>query len=177
MRLALVVAAAVCVLSLAVSARPLASTPEEDVLHFLEGLVEGLGHDVNVSDCQPAATKTLQDFDTGIVDLENGFRHKSVKDIYDGFEALGSAFHELGIAFEDCGEEYAAIAKDIKKIATELAEPDGVIRVVVEEVINIFVHEKQIVDDVRDLIAAWKAGQYYQAGVALGEIAGILLED
>jgi hypothetical protein len=44
------------------------------------------------------------------------------------------------------------------------------------EIINIFTHGKEITEDVKNFLKYWKEQKYELAGVAMGKIAGILLE-
>lgn len=150
---------------------------EKDALEFLEGLLDGLGKELNASECEPDAATTLKDFDVGVVDLDEGFRHKDVKQIYEGFKSLGAAFDTLADAWKECGGEWEILAADIKKISEQLAQPDGIIEVVIREVINIFTHREDVTTDVKNFIEGFKAKNYKEAGEALGNFVGILLQE
>lgn len=150
---------------------------EKDAVAFVEGLLAGLGSELNATDCEPDAVKTLTEFDTAVVDLDEGFEHKDIRQIYEGFKSLGAAFDSLADAFEECEGEWATLSKDIKKIATQLAAPDGVIEVVIREIVDIFVHREQVTTDVKNFIEGFKSKNYFEAGQALGNFAGLLLQE
>ena len=171
------VAVVVVMVAMVVGTADAASPVEKDFVEFLEGVVEGIGKEMNVSGCVPETTKAVEAFEAAVEDLDNGFKHKSVKDIYDGLKELGAGFDEVAAAWKDCGGEYAEVAEDIEKIAKQLAEPEGWIEVIIKEVINIFSHRQEVTTDIRNFVAAWKAEQYNVAGKALGDFLAVLLEE
>jgi hypothetical protein len=162
--------------SLAVHVRAPPKAVPADVLAFLEGFALGVEAQIgNITLCTADVQVTLEDFKQGYNQIQQGFKHLSIKLVEEGFISIGHGFDDIATAFKDCGIE--RLVEDIEKLAAELKTGTaGIIKVLYKEFINIFTHGKEITVDVQNFLKYWKAQQYELAGVAMGKIAGILLE-
>eukprot|EP01112_Ceratiomyxa_fruticulosa_P014237 TRINITY_DN4060_c0_g1_i2.p1 TRINITY_DN4060_c0_g1~~TRINITY_DN4060_c0_g1_i2.p1 ORF type:complete len:182 (+),score=43.15 TRINITY_DN4060_c0_g1_i2:184-729(+) len=147
---------------------------EQFMVGFLIGVeIEFAG---NLTECIADAGVTLDDFDTGFQDIDQGFKSWSVSDIEQGLIAFGAGVQEVSIVLEVCN--VTGIVDDIKAIAEELQSgTSGLVKVIIKEGINIFHNEKNLSKDFKTAVSAWKAGDYKSSGQATGNIIGILLAD
>ena len=103
-------------------------------------------------------------------------RHLSISEVEKGLLDLAAVLADLSTVMEACGPD--ALARDISDIATQLQEgPEGWLRFVAEEMRTVLGHKTQLGADFHLLEAAWPAGHYHDAGLALGQMTGILLEN
>eukprot|EP00694_Reclinomonas_americana_P005323 EC794240.1.p5 GENE.EC794240.1~~EC794240.1.p5 ORF type:complete len:68 (+),score=17.41 EC794240.1:250-453(+) len=56
---------------------------------FAEGCALGLESDLNFTNWLPDADKTFQELDQAMNDMDQGLQHRSISQIYRGFEELG----------------------------------------------------------------------------------------
>jgi len=150
-------------------------TPK-DFQGFLLGFAKGLQFQigVNVSKCQGDIVLIERELTAAIADLKTGFSQKNVQAIYRAFKELGTAMDEIALSLKECGVE--KIAEDISKLAAELASPDGLIKVLIQEALTIFHHKTDITANIKDLITSWQSKNYGKGGEDLGRIVGVLLE-
>eukprot|EP00033_Pygsuia_biforma_P000091 GCRY01000115.1.p1 GENE.GCRY01000115.1~~GCRY01000115.1.p1 ORF type:complete len:191 (-),score=45.17 GCRY01000115.1:55-627(-) len=147
----------------------------KDIVRFVEGFIGGMEYEVgNASECVNDGYEFLSYFDTAIHYLEVGFKNKDSASLKYGLKDLAGAIEEIGVGLNQCGIEEAA--DDIKRIVEDLKSPLGIVEITVREVIDIVFNKKSLAHDFKAMIYDWKVGNYYESGLDLGEIVGILLD-
>jgi len=151
--------------------------PPSHVVQFLEGFAEGIETTIgNVTECTKDLDITFDDFNISFVHLRYGFDHLNVKEIELGCVYLGKGLEEVSVALHACGLE--ELAKEIKDLATELSTGvSGIIEVIVKEAVNVFYHRHDLTADFHSAINNWEKGDFFNSGIAVGKIVGILLKD
>jgi hypothetical protein len=159
------------------SSKSLTGDVGRDVELFLEGMAVGLEIDIgNVTECTKDANVTLGDFEKGFRDLENGINQLSRTLIERGLVEWAAGVLSMAKLLQQCG--FVELAQDIYNIATEIMSgPAGIFKLVINEIVDIFYHGRSLINDFKLMISSFKAGDYYHAGVATGEILGILLQN
>jgi len=167
-----------CSFFLIASARPFRPiSPGEDVVQFLEGFALGIEATIgNVTECTNDLNITFNDFAVAWKLLREGFDDLDVSEIEQGLIEMAKGLVEVSIAFEQCGLE--TLAAEIAALAAEIAKgPEGVVEIIVKEIVNIFYHGKDLTADFNGAISSWESGDYHKSGFFVGEIVAILLED
>lgn len=151
--------------------------PSQDTIRFLEGVVVGLEVQIgNVTECTKDLEIGLSDFQNAVADIEFGLRNINLDRLEKGITEFGAGLNIVSDAMRACGLN--SLADDIAAIAADIqAGPDGVFKFIVGEAIKIFANEKELTTDFDNLISGFRTGNYFEAGRAVGDILGILLEE
>ena len=128
----------------------------------------------NVTECTKDSELTLKDFENAFYSLEKGFMKKSKDLILVGFGELGAGLYEMNKALKGC--DVKEISHKILAIVAELKSSDGLVKFVYDELTNIYKNRVSIVNEFKKAIQMFKAQDYKNAGIQLGEIVGVLLE-
>jgi hypothetical protein len=130
-----------------------------DSVEFVLGLVEGLGVEYDYSDC-------IQDVETIVTDLVNGFHSAEQHNFQDFFSALGNAFDTINAALSVCKQ-----IEELEKVIDEFKHPKDLVYHAGKALLF---HGKEVLGEVDASVTAWKSGDYRAAGKAVGEIVGVL---
>eukprot|EP01136_Pigoraptor_vietnamica_P018387 Opistho-1_new@5372 len=148
-------------------------TPKDVGLLF-EGILAGLVEDVgNITACVGDGEAAFNDFETALTDLKTGFADKDTKAIFAAFKQIGAGVNEFKAALVACG--ISKLASELTSVVTELEQPEGWIKIVVQEAVTIFKNLKEITADCHQASDDWAAQNYEGAGEAIGRIIGLFL--
>lgn len=144
---------------------------------FLEGFAIGFEIEIgNVTECIHDAMNIATLSDQFYLLEKEGFNDRSMKELYAGFKVLPQLAQEIALGLQQCG--LISFAQRITNVVKEFESgPEGVIKIIIGEVISIFHNHNEITGDIRSGIAAYKSGDYTSAGVSFGEVVEILLPE
>jgi hypothetical protein len=152
---------------------------QDQLILFLEGFGEGVVSDLgNLTECVNDTTTMLSDFDQAYVAIRQGINHVNPFEVEKGVRLFSAALKELSLAIGDCGSQ--ELVSDIERIVAQIESgPTGYVRLIVDEILNVFSHRNQIGYAFRQALKAWEAPdrQYFAAGFYTGQIVGILIQD
>jgi len=178
-RIAFLLSFLLVLLPLTVSARraEVSITPKDAEAFFL-GVLQGLEEDYagNITTCLSDEQAAITQFQAALANLEKGIARKSVSLLELAFQQFGVALQDTAAALKDCNVE-GAVA-DLEKLGELLASGEGgIIEVVIKELVGFWTRRREVTTDIKALMTAWKQGAYGPAGVAVGKLVGILLQD
>jgi len=151
----------------------IADPPSENILLFIEGFALGL--EIEIGDpalCAKDVNVTEEDFIDGFNKIKNGINKYSISEIEAGLRDWANGIYEVNLALRDCGA--GKIADDIESIMQELQSgTTGLLEFIARELLAII--DNDISDLFEKAFDAIEAGDWKTAGLASGEITGILL--
>jgi len=147
---------------------------KDDIINFLKGVAVGL--DVIMGDpaaCVRDISNMTSDFNDAVQLIAHGIKTLNVKAVMQGLFAFADGVEKLADAFKACGLEKTA--DSIIKIVTEIKS--GQIQTFIkDEIMHIWSHGRELIQIFKEMVADWKAKDYYGAGRAVGEVLGILID-
>lgn len=146
----------------------------KEIVQFLKGFAVGM--ETILGDptlCAKDIDKMVVDFHNAFIHIGDGIHKKSISLIKQGIKELAEGLHKVEAAFRDCGLEKAA--EDIAEIVAEI-KSGQLLTFIQHEIVHIIHHGRELIHLFKDMCASWKAKQYYECGVDVGEVVGILLE-
>ena len=144
---------------------------------FFLGFVEGLGNDIGFYDCIQDIEKVYQDVKTIVDFIHQGINGRVIQAIAKGFELLGELLKDIGEAIVACVKDAVEFANKMKDLGAALSgNVWSIIKVVIDELVHIFHERKEISDDSKNCVTAWKGGDFETSGKAVGDIVGIIID-
>jgi len=147
---------------------------KDDIINFLKGVAVGL--DVIMGDpaaCVRDIKNMTTDFNDAVQLIAHGIKTLNVKSVMQGLFAFADGVEKLADAFKACGLEKTA--DSIIKIVTEI-KSGQVQALIKDEIMHIFSHGRDLIQLFKELVADWKAADFYSAGRCVGEVLGILID-
>ncbi|KAL0482197.1 hypothetical protein AKO1_013314 [Acrasis kona] len=148
----------------------------KDVLQFVTGFALAIDSKVgNLPVCLKTVNITMTQFHTAVDKLTAGLKAMNVPMLLDSFSYFAVGLAEVQQALAACGEK--KLIEDIRDITYDLQSGSGhVVKVIVKELVNIFVHKGEVVSDFQKFASSWNAKQWTAAGVHAGKITVMLIE-
>jgi len=175
---------AICAVSAVVPARVKipavhvqSSNRTKDAIQFIEGIAFGFDSDfANATKCVDSETTVMDDFDQAFELISQGIGDWSRTDIEQGLMYFAKGVISLSNLTKECG--LFEIAADLESIAQKIAEgPVGWLELIIDEILDIFSHRKDLGYDFRQAKDAWIKGDFYTSGTFVGQILGIIIQN
>jgi len=156
---------------------PTALNITKDIGEFFLGFIDELGIKTGFSKCIIDINSIYSDI-VAIVDFfEYGINHRTLPEIIKAFKLFGKMLKDFGTAIIECIKDGTIIGSKIANLAKILMEnPLNIIKIIIDEAVHIFHERKEITDDCKNTVSHWRAGDYNGAGIAVGDIVGIIID-
>lgn len=143
---------------------------------FFLGFVEGLGQEIGFTDCLQDLADVYQDVKSIVDFIQTGINGRVIPAIAKGFELLGDLLKDVSKAITACVKDAEAFAKKMSDLASALSgNVFSIIKVVIDELVHIWHDRAEITTDSRQVVTAWRGGDYEASGKGVGDIVGIIL--
>lgn len=147
-----------------------------DIGKFILGFSEGLGQDLNFSDCIQDVNKSYEDIRAIVDFFEAGINHKTPTAIAKAFELVGDMLKDFSAAIQICAKDVTKLVAQIKGLASALSgNVYDIIKIIVKDAVHIYHERAELTDDCKTTTCDWAAGDYTGAGKAVGDIVGIII--
>eukprot|EP01132_Coremiostelium_polycephalum_P000900 gene900-1125_t len=146
-----------------------------DFGNFAVGFLEGIEYSLsgNVKRCVSTAETSFGEFSKSFSLIDSGFKHKSLSDSRAGIRDFGIGLIDLVKTYERCG--VGKLISEISAISKEVTNETGIIRLVINEVLDILHNYHSLSNDFKSAISSCGRSDFTGCGAASGRIVGILL--
>eukprot|EP00331_Platyophrya_macrostoma_P029686 CAMPEP_0176451048 /NCGR_PEP_ID=MMETSP0127-20121128/27561_1 /TAXON_ID=938130 /ORGANISM="Platyophrya macrostoma, Strain WH" /LENGTH=791 /DNA_ID=CAMNT_0017838943 /DNA_START=26 /DNA_END=2401 /DNA_ORIENTATION=+ len=151
--------------------RPLGATSGENILVFLEGVLEGISTDANFDQIAPCvfnASSVAVTLDQAV----NDFVSEETERVLEGVALLGEALYAIPAAIKECGVAYTQLQSLISAIS-QLDDPRTIVYHIARSLV---INGQETWDKVTDCTNNINAGNYEEAGKAVGAILAAFIE-
>mmetsp|Transcript_7871 Transcript_7871/g.15215 ORF Transcript_7871/g.15215 Transcript_7871/m.15215 type:complete len:800 (+) Transcript_7871:10134-12533(+) len=158
------------VLGFGSSKAPIQVPNPEDTVKAIEGVLNGLALDLNlsnISQCITDVNQIAEDLDEAVTDFEA----KTLSSITQGLSKIGDALATLPTDLQNCEASEA----DAKKLADALAIFKNPTKLVYEIGKSLILNGREIYGDIKTAVSDWKSSDYYNFGYNVGLAFGKVL--